>query len=223
MVFDPTISRLTVQRLTALSSTYHTRHSFETEIIKILEDFCNGINNKQLTILMSLDVSAAYDIICHSILLQHGCDDFDVRGVALKWIDSYASNGQQFVNMGTDYTLYIRSTAGICYQTVAFVAYMSPIAVISSHGMLFHRHADNKQLCVAANTKVDTADALKILTSCTHAFQSWFLLNDQHLNSEKSEVMIIGMRAEVVAGTFLKLRENVKSLGVTFNRKLAFE
>ena len=108
-----------------------------------------------------------------------------------------------------------------------FVAYMSPIAdVISSHGMLFHRYADNIQLCVEVKAKVDTADALKTITSYTHAFQSRFLLNDLLLNSDKSEVMVIGTRAQVkayqvgdhvvVTGTSLKLRKNVKSLGVTF-------
>ena len=53
-----------------LQSAYHTGHSTKMAIIKILDDFYAGINNKQLTILVSLDISAAFDIICHSKLLQ---------------------------------------------------------------------------------------------------------------------------------------------------------
>ena len=56
-------------------------------IIKILDDFYNGINNKQLTILVSRDISVEFDTICHSKLLQRLCDDFRVRDIALKWID----------------------------------------------------------------------------------------------------------------------------------------
>ena len=51
-----------------------------------------------------------------------------------------------------------------------------------------------------------------------------------HLNSE---VMVIGARTQVkayprgdhvdVAGTLLKLRDNVKSIAVTFDRKLSFD
>ena len=115
-----------------------------------------------------------------------------------------------------------------------FATYMSPIAdVISSHGMLFHKYADDTQLYVAAKAKVDTADALKTVSSCTRAVQSWFLLNDLLLNPDKSEVMVISTRHQVkaypcgdhvdVGGTLLKIRDNVKSLGVTFGRELSFD
>ena len=80
-----------------LQSAYRTGHSTEMAISKILDDFCAGINNKQLSILVSLDISAAFDTICHSKLLQRLCDDFGVRGTALKWIDSYVSNHQQLL------------------------------------------------------------------------------------------------------------------------------
>ena len=63
--------------------------------------------------------------------------------------------------------------------------------------------------------------------------QSWFLLNELLLYPDKSEVMVIGTRTEVkaypcgdhldVAGTLLKLRDNINSLGVTFDRKLSFD
>ena len=53
-----------------LQSAYHTGYSTETVIIKILDDFYYGINNKQLTILVSLDILAAFDIICNSKLLN---------------------------------------------------------------------------------------------------------------------------------------------------------
>ena len=86
---------------------------------------------------------------------------------------------------------------------------------------------------VAAKAKVDTANALKIVSSCTHAVQCWFLLNYLLLNPENSEVMVIGTRAQVkaypcgdnvnVAGTSLKLWNNVKSLEVTFDHELSFD
>ena len=105
-----------------------------------------------------------------------------------------------------------------------FATYVSPIAdVISSHGMLFHQYADDAQLYVAAKANVDTADALKTVSSCTHADQSWFLLNDLLLNPDKSEVMVIGTRTQVKAyscgghvdvdGTLLKLRDNERLQG----------
>ena len=115
-----------------------------------------------------------------------------------------------------------------------FLLHMCPIAdVISSHRMLFHQYADDIQLYVASKANVDTADAMKTVSSCAHAVQSWFLLNDLLLNPDKSEVMVIGTRTQVkaypcenhayIAGTSLKLRDNVKSLGVTFDHELSFD
>ena len=140
--------------------------------------------------------------------------------------------------MGQYSALTKHCTSGVLQESILgpllFAAYLSPIAdVISSHGMLFHQYADDTQLYVVAKAKVDTADALKTILSCTHAVQSWFLLNDLLLNPDKSEVMVIGTRAQFkaypcgdhadVAGTSLKLMDNVKSLGVTFDRKLSFD
>ena len=67
-----------------LQSAYRTGHSTKMPIIQILDDFYTGTNNKQLTILVSLDISAAFDTICHTKLLQRLCDVFGVRGTSLK-------------------------------------------------------------------------------------------------------------------------------------------
>ena len=74
---------------------------------------------------------------------------------------------------------------------------------------------------------MDTTDALKIVSSCTHAIRSWLLLNNLLLNPDRSEVMVIGIGTQArayqcgdhvdVAGTLLKLRD-VKSLEVAFDR-----
>ena len=134
--------------------------------------------------------------------------------------------------LSTDYILYIRSPTGMRpLKPLLFATYVSLISdLISSYGMLFDQYADDTQLYVAAEAKVDTADALKTV-SCTHAVQSWFLLNDQHHNPDKSEVMLRWTQVKAypcedhadVAGTLLKLRDNVKSLGVTFYHELSFD
>ena len=123
-------------------------------IIKILADFYAGINNKQLTILVSLDISVAFDTICHPKLLQRLCDDVEVRGTALKWIDSYVSNRQQFVKMGqySAPTTYCTSgvTQGSILRQLFFAAYVSPIAdVISSH-----QYADDSLIYVNWNWNI---------------------------------------------------------------------
>ena len=119
----------------------------------------------------------AFDTIYHSKLLQQLCDDFGERCVALKRIDSYVSNHQKFVKMDQYSAPTTTCTSGVpqgsVIEPLLFTTYVSPIAdVISSHGMLFHQYADNTQLYVATKAKVETANDLKIVSSCTHAVQS---------------------------------------------------
>ena len=153
---------------------------------------------------MPLDITPAFDTICHSKLLQRLCDDFGVRGTALNWIDSYVSDRQQFVKIGQYSAPTTYCTSGVPQGSVLgpllFATYVSLIAdVISGHGMLFHQYTDDAQLYVAARANVDNVDALKTVSSCTHAVQRWFLLNDLLLNPDKSEVMVIGTRTQIKA------------------------
>ena len=167
--------------------------------------------------------------MCHSKLLQRLCGDFEVRGTLLTRIDSYVSNRQQFIKMGQYSAPTTYCTWGVpqgsvlgrffllhtCRQLLTSFPVMECcfINTLTTHNY------------VAAKAKVDTTDALKTVSSCTYAVQTWFLLNDL-LNPDKSEVMVIGTGTQVkaylrgdhldVAGTLLKLRDNVKSLGVIF-------
>ena len=51
-------------------------------------------------IIVALDISAAFDTICHAKLLDRLRIDFGVCEVALEWIASYLADRQQYVNIG---------------------------------------------------------------------------------------------------------------------------
>ena len=102
-----------------LQSVYCIGHSTEMVIIKIMDDFYTGINSKQLTILVSLDISAAF-IICHSKLLQRLWSMFYCT--QMDWFVCIKSSTicQYGSVLSTNYILYIRSTTDIRPQAVAF-------------------------------------------------------------------------------------------------------
>ena len=50
-----------------LQSAYKTEHSTETALIKISSDILSSIDKGQCTILASLDLSAAFDTVDHTI------------------------------------------------------------------------------------------------------------------------------------------------------------
>ena len=59
-----------------------------------------GMDNKQVTLRVLLDLSATFDTIEHSIFLNILQQDFGVVGTALNWFDSFLSGRKQLILVG---------------------------------------------------------------------------------------------------------------------------
>jgi hypothetical protein len=67
-----------------VQSAYRRRHSTETALLKITDDIYAGFDGYQLTILVALDQSAAFDCIDHSTLIRRLDHTFGVTAKALQ-------------------------------------------------------------------------------------------------------------------------------------------
>ena len=72
-----------------LQSAYRTGHSTETALLTLLNKARLSSDRGESTLLVSLDLSAAFDTIDHSILLARLRSMYDVDGSALMWLESY--------------------------------------------------------------------------------------------------------------------------------------
>ena len=63
------------------------------------------IDDNKLTVMKSLDISAAFDTINHGKLLSRFRGEFGVTDMALKWLKSCIEDRQQFVKFGDDTVL----------------------------------------------------------------------------------------------------------------------
>ena len=59
-----------------------------------------SMDNKEVTLLVLLDLRAAFDTSKHSILLTILQQDFGVTGTALNWFDSFLTGRKQRILMG---------------------------------------------------------------------------------------------------------------------------
>ena len=66
---------------------------------KIHNDIICNMDNGKVTALTLLDMSAAFDTIDHSTLLERLYGHFGISGTVFKWFKSYISNRQQRVNI----------------------------------------------------------------------------------------------------------------------------
>ena len=86
--------------LERLQSAYHSNHSTETALLKIKADILDNMDNKCVTGILLLDLSAAFDTVSKNLLINHLFYKFGVCDKALGWIESYLSDQTQKVKIG---------------------------------------------------------------------------------------------------------------------------
>ena len=77
--------------LPKFQSGFRKYHSTETALLKVQNDILMSMDNKEVTLLVLLDVSAAFNTIDHSTPLNILLQDFGVVGTDLNWFDSFLS------------------------------------------------------------------------------------------------------------------------------------
>ena len=72
-----------------VQSAYRRGHSTETAVLKVYSNLIDAISNGKLTLLSLLDLTAAFDMVDHEILLQRLEMTFGFHGTTLQWLSSY--------------------------------------------------------------------------------------------------------------------------------------
>ena len=89
------------------------------------------MNKQHVTLLVLLDLSAAFDTIDHCILLERLKSGFGIRGTALSWFASYLSNRSQQIlidgSLSMNFELSCGVPQGSCLGPLLFLLYASKI------------------------------------------------------------------------------------------------
>jgi len=70
-------------------SAYRRNHSTETALLKICNDALVAADSGMVTLIVLLDMSAAFDTVSHEKLLDILNNQFGLTGAALDWHKSY--------------------------------------------------------------------------------------------------------------------------------------
>ena len=99
-VFDQVYSHMTDNELfPVLQSAYRKGHSTETALLRVVNDILSNMNKQHVSILVLLDLSAAFDTVDHAILLRRLETSFGITDAALAWFSSYLSGRSQCVSI----------------------------------------------------------------------------------------------------------------------------
>lgn len=218
-----------------LQSAYRRNHSTETALLHTFDHIFHSADSGKCTLLVSLDLSAAFDTIDHSVLITRLQSTFGISGHALNWVNSYLSNRKQFVKIENVSSSTVACSSGVPQGSVLgpllFTLYVSPIAsLLSLIGVNQHQYADDTQLYIEISNSTLSSDTSR-LESGLSLLSYWFSLNWLALNPEKSEAILFGTRQRSrslvgvdsinVAGSTVHLTDHIKLLGITLDNNLS--
>ncbi|KAI2659515.1 RNA-directed DNA polymerase from mobile element jockey [Labeo rohita] len=215
-------------------SGFRPHHSTETALVKITNDLLLASDQGCISLLVLLDLSAAFDTIDHDILIDRLQNYAGIQGQALKWFRSYLSDRYHFVYLNGESSQLSPVKYGVPQGSVLgpllFSIYMLPLGnIIRKHGISFHCYADDTQLYIS--TRPDETSELSKLTECVKNVKDWMTNNFLLLNSDKTEILLIGPKNNTQNLLTYNLQldgctvtsTTVKSLGVILDSNLSFE
>ena len=131
-------------------SAYHKGYSNETSLIKLTNDILWGIENQEITMVVLLDLSAAFDTVDHDFLLSIFRNRFGITDIALNWYNTYLQPRQMKVCGNNSYSEELNLKYGVpqgsCSGGNNFVAYCSPIEEIINKPIQTNGYADDHSL-----------------------------------------------------------------------------
>lgn len=216
-------------------SGFRVHHSTETALVKITNDLLIASDKGLVSVLVLLDLSAAFDTINHEILICRLEKLIGIKGTALSWFKSYLSNRSQFVHVNEKSSRHTEVKYGVPQGSVLgpilFNLYMLPLGnIIRGHSINFHCYADDTQLYLSI--KPEETNQLVKLQACVDDIKSWMTCNFLMLNSDKTEVILLGpklLRSSLskdiatIDGIAIASNATVRNLGVIFDQDLSFD
>ena len=187
-----------------LQSAYKQQHSTETALLKVKNDILMSMDEEHVTLLVLLDLSAAFDTIHHDKLIGRLESDLGITDNALSWFKSYLSDRFQRVSvngsLSDQFPLKQGVPQGSCLGPLLFTIYTRKLfQILERHLPRVHCYADDTQLYVSfsPNQSADADFAIKSMTDCNNDIRSWMISDNLMLNDDKTEFLIIGTRQQL--------------------------
>ena len=216
-----------------LQSGYRKTHSCETAITKIHNDILMMIDKKNNVLLLLLDLSAAFDTICHTLLLKKLKNLYGINGKALAWLESYLSGRSFTVKVNKSSSSSCQLTIGVPQGSILgpllFILYTKDLQeLVKQYGLSVHLYADDTQIYFSFDINCINPDLSKI-QACFSEIKKWMAANFLKLNEEKTKVLELGVYENCITSSVplgahsIELSEKAKNLGFYFDDQMSLE
>ena len=216
---------------------YKKGHSTETLLLKVVNDLLMACDEHKPTILMLLDLSAAFDTVDQTKLLEILQHEIGIKGTALKWFKSFLMDRTQQVKIGEAYSKLTKLLYGVAQGSVlgpdlfniyirSLYEYIKP-ALFRIFGF-----ADDHQLmkCFLPLLQVKALEG--DVNRCFNMIAKWMSDYFLCLNPSKTKIIIVMpptlKESIIIKWTFInndciRFVTSAKNLGVILDDVLSFE
>src|SRR6218665_2059584 len=173
--------------LPPLQSGFRRNHATETLLVHLLSDFHGAVDCGQITLLALFDVSAAFDSVDHSILLNRLSVSFGLIGKSLEWLRSFLTDRTHSVVVGSSRSCWVPALFGVPQGSVLGpLLYTADISsLMRSCGLLHQLYADDIQVYIHCNA-ADAVASVGLMCSAIDALSRWMASNRLLLNPSKT-------------------------------------
>jgi retron-type reverse transcriptase len=220
-VFDP------------LQSGYRKMHSTATALLKITEDIRRAIFNKDVTLIVCLDYSKAFDTVNHKLLINK-LRQMNLSNSVIRWFESYLAEREHAVRgkKGTA-SKWTKLQCGVPQGSVLapflYSLFTHDMCRIFQNRCKYHVYADDVQLYISCKPS-ELSDAIGIMNCILDDVFKWSQKHGLKLNPTKTQAMVIATHIIhkkidfsnlphlILNSTQIEFTDNVKNLGVIFDK-----
>ena len=174
-------------------SVFRKNHSTLTCLLKITDDWYNGLDSGQMMGSVFIDLKKAFDTVDHDLLCKK-LEHYGIQQKALSWFQSYLYNRRQFCRVGgvdsSTVKIEVSVPQGSCLGPLLFLIYVNdlPKAVNCSTVSMY---ADDTSLCLKSK---DIFQLNRAMNRDLEDLDSWLKGNKLSLNIVKIQSMLIATK-----------------------------
>ena len=216
---------------------YKKGHSAEMLLVKVVNDLLIACDKKTATVLLLLDLSAAFDTVDQNKLLKILYDEIGIHGIAFSWFGSFPLNRTQQVKIGNSYSseniLQFGVPQGSVLGPILFNIYIrSFYRQVSTLSFEVEGFADDYQLLKQFNAIFQVKALGEDTEQCFQVIESWMNEFFLRLNPSKTNILVVcppSVNVNIsINGTFInrkciRFAKSAKLLGIIFDTDMSFD
>lgn len=218
-------------------SAYRSNRSCETALVRMVNDILWGMERQQISALVAIDLSAAFDTVSHKLLLGILRNRFGIEDTVLDWCDSYLRPRSFRVVVNGEFSrerdLPFGVPQGSLLGPFYYLAYASPMEDVVSDDVDIYGFADDHGLRKTyAPSPESERIALSELGKCLANIKNWMDMARLQMNCAKTEFIKFGSIIQLnkcslndisVCDTNVECTQVIKYLGSCFDSGLTFK